>query len=52
MPFGSHLTGYTGDVTIEARPSSMTLAGVGGPLLPTGASVLTGGGVTPAHQVL
>ena len=50
--FGCHLAGNTGDVTVKARPAGLTLAAVGGDLLPAGSSVLTGGQVAPAHQVL
>lgn len=50
--FSCHLTGNTWDVTVEASPSSLTLAGVGGTLLPTRTSIFAGSRVTPAHKIL
>ena len=52
LPFGCNLTRHTWDVTVQACPPSLTLAGVRGPLLPAGTSIFTGGGVTPAYKVL
>lgn len=49
---GGDLTADTGDVAVDARPATGTLAGERRPLLPTRATVLTGGRVTPAHQTL
>lgn len=49
---GGDLTADAGDVTVDARPATGTLAGERRPLLPTRATVLTGRGVTPAHQTL
>lgn len=50
--FSCHLTGDTGHVTIEAGPAALALTAVRGASLPACASILTGGGVTPAHQAL
>lgn len=47
-----HLAGNTGDVTVKARPASLTLAAVCGSPLPAVSSVLTGRRVAPTHQVL
>lgn len=50
--FSCNLTGHTWNVTVEASPSSLTLAGIRGSLLPACASIFTGGWITPAHKIL
>lgn len=50
--FGCHLTGNTRDVTIKARPSSLTPTAVRGARLPASAPVFTRRRVTPTNQVL
>lgn len=40
--FGCHLTGNTWNITVKARPASLTLAAVGGAPLPASSPVFTG----------
>lgn len=49
---GSHLTGHSEHVTVEASPAAAALAVVLSVGLPALATILAGSRVTPAHKVL